>query len=107
MSRELEAKPKVEISPPNRNVSFLPHVKDVNVQSTQPFSFDNVNKTTHTGKMANLGSSSRVKADNAALAHDAAILGPIAEAKNATYTIFMNSEAKYTEDTISIQMCWS
>jgi hypothetical protein len=47
--------------------------------------------------MANLGSSSLVKADNAALAHDAAILGPIAEAKNATYTIFMNSEAKYTE----------
>ena len=49
--------------------------------------------------MANLGSSSLVKADNAALAHDAAILGPIEEAKNATYRIFMNSETTYTEDT--------
>ena len=62
--------------------------------------FDNVNKI-HSiqKKMANLGSSSLVNADNAALAHDAAILGPIAEAKNATYTIFMNSETKYTEDS--------
>ena len=46
--------------------------------------------------MANLGSSSLVKADNAALAHDAAILGPIEDVKNATCRIFMNSETKDT-----------
>jgi hypothetical protein len=38
--------------------------------------------------MANLESSSLVKKDNAACAHDAAPLGPIEEAKNATYNIY-------------------
>jgi len=38
--------------------------------------------------MANLESSSLVKKDNAACAHDAATLGPIEEAKNATYNIY-------------------
>jgi hypothetical protein len=42
--------------------------------------------------MANLGSSSLVKKDSAACAHDAATLGPIAEAKNATYTSFLKSK---------------
>jgi len=42
--------------------------------------------------MDNLGSSSLVKKDSAACAHDAATLGPIAEAKNATYTTFLKSK---------------
>ena len=49
-------------------------------------------KLTHSVKMANLGSSSLVKKDSAACAHDAATLGPIAEAKNATYTTFLKSK---------------
>jgi hypothetical protein len=42
--------------------------------------------------MANLESSSTVKTDKAALAHDAATLGPIAEAKNPTCTVSPNSK---------------
>jgi hypothetical protein len=38
--------------------------------------------------MANLESSSLVKKDNAACAHEAATLGPIEEAKNATYNTY-------------------
>ena len=39
--------------------------------------------------------SSLVKTDNAAFAQDAAILGPTAEAKNATCKAFLNSETSY------------
>jgi hypothetical protein len=54
--------------------------------------FTNALKLKHSVKMANLGSSSLVKKDSAACAHDAATLGPIAEAKNATYTTFLKGK---------------
>jgi hypothetical protein len=50
-------------------------------------------------KMANLESSSLVKKDNAACAHDAATLGPIEEAKNATYNIDKLLDCIHTKRT--------
>jgi hypothetical protein len=49
--------------------------------------------------MANLESSSLVKKDNAACAHDAATLGPIEEAKNATYNIDKLLDCIHTKRT--------
>ena len=64
----------------------------LHILSDKALVFTNVLKLKHSVKMANLGSSSLVKKDNAACAHDAATLGPIAEAKNATYTTFLKSK---------------
>lgn len=47
--------------------------------------------------MTNLESSSIVKSDKAALAHDAATLGPIAEAKNPTCTVSPNSKTRQSQ----------
>jgi hypothetical protein len=55
----------------------------------------NISKFKLSVKISNLESSSLVKKDNAACAHDAATLGPIAEAKNATYTTFLKSKTRY------------
>jgi hypothetical protein len=50
-----------------------------------------------TFQMTNLESSSIVKSDKAALAHDAATLGPIAEAKNPTCTVSPNSKTRQSQ----------